>query len=177
MKSNFGKGNHSSCTSYLKWPGQICPSPQCWTIWRRSLQILFTKLLKSHQLNQAYSLYHWLPYSLSHQKWPTFIDSSTLLLFSRNPGSPNTYSIYIPRHRFSHTSSGTSTPLLSINSDSITVSSWTPFAVSTLFHYKQAPPGYFLLPPYTIMNPNQTHTASTFNAQTAQCHHPLSILL
>ena len=131
---NFWKGNHSSCTSHLKWLRQIRPSPQCWTIWRRSLHLLFTELSNSKWLNQGHYLYHLPSHSLTHQQWPTFIDPSTLLLYSRNPGNPNTYSIHIPRHRFSHTYSETSTPLLSTNSVPITVSSLTPFVVSTLFH-------------------------------------------
>ena len=61
----------------------------------------------------------------------------TLLLYSRSPGCPNTYSIYIPRYRLSNTSSGTSTPLLSTSSVPITVIFWIPFAVSTPFHSKQ----------------------------------------
>ena len=134
----FLTGKCSSCTTNLKWPRQIWPSPQCWTICWSTLHLLFTNSLKSNLLNQGYFLHHWLPHSPSHQKWSTFINSSTLLLYSRIPGGPNFYSIYIPRHRFSHTSSGTSTPLLSTSSVPITVSSWIPYAVSTLFHHKQA---------------------------------------
>ena len=126
---NFWKGNRSSCTSNFKWPRQIQPSQQCWTIWRRTLHLLFTKLPKSNRLNQGHYLYQWLTHSLTHQQWPIFINSSTILLYSKHPGSPSTYSIYIPRHRFSHTFSGTFTPLLPTIGVPITVSSWTPLAV------------------------------------------------
>ena len=173
----FLKGNRSSCTSNLKWPRQIRPSQQCWTILRRTLHLLFTKLPKSNQLNQGHYLYHWLSHSLSHQQLPTFINSSTLLIYSRHPGSPSTYSIYIPRHRFSHTSSGTSTPLLPTISVPITVFSWTPLLFqhfSTRNKHLQLLP---LLPKYIPQQPSPTHRASTLNTQTRQCHHPLLISL
>ena len=125
--------------------------------------------------NQGHYLYHWLPSSPSHQQWPTFIDTSTLLLYSRNPDSPNTYSIYTPRHRFSYMFSGTSTPLLPTNSVPITVSSWTPFAVSTLLHHKQISPTVPLA--HSVQQTSHTHRASTLNTQTRQHHHPLLIPL
>ena len=98
-----------------------------------------------HQINQvkpatSTTLSLPLAFPLSITPAMAHIDSSTLLLYSRHPGSPSTYSIYVPRHRFSHTLSGTSIPLLPTNSVPITASSWTPFAVSTLYHHKQASP-------------------------------------
>ena len=66
---NFWKGNRSSCTSNLKWTTQIRPSQQYWTIWRRTLHLLFTELAKSNRLNQQHYLYHWLSHLLSHQQW------------------------------------------------------------------------------------------------------------
>ena len=155
---NFWKGNRSSCTSNLKWPRQIQPSQQCWTIWRSTLHLLITKSPKSNRLDQGHYCYHWLSHSPSHQRWPTFIDSFTLLLYSRHPGSPNTNSIYFLRHRFSHTLSGTSTHLLPTNSVPITVSSWTLFAVSTLFHHKQASPTATPTSIHTTTNITHTHS-------------------
>ena len=172
---NFWKGNRSSRTSNLKWPRQIRPSQQCWTILRRTLHLQFTESPKSNRLNQGHHLYNWLPHSPLHQQWPTFIDPSTLLLYSRHPGSPNTYSIHIPRHRFSHTSSGTSTPLLPINSVPITVSSWTPVAVSTLYHHKQASPTVTPAPGHTTTNLIHTQSFNTHYSNQAKSHSPPSL--
>ena len=149
-------------------PRQIRPSQQCWTIWSRTLHLLFTESPKSNRLNQGHYLYNWLPHSPSHQQWPTFIDPSTLLLYSRHPGSPNAYSIHIPRHRFSHTFSCTSTPLLPTNSVPITVSSWTPFAVSTLYHHKQASPTGTLAPGHTTTNLTHTQSFNTHYSNQAK---------
>ena len=95
---HFWRGNRSLCTSNLKWAQQTHPSPQCYTIWRRTLHLLFATLHKSNHLLQAHHLHHWLPHSRSHQKWPTLIDPSTLLLYSRKPGIPLSYSILFHLH-------------------------------------------------------------------------------
>ena len=131
--------------------------------------------LIAHQITQVkpatsatLSVYHWLSHSLSHQQWPTFIDPSTLLLYSRHPGSPSTYSIHIPRHRFSHTFSGTSTPLLPINSVPIKVSSWTPVAVSTLYHHKKASPTATPAPRHTTTNLTHTQSFNTHYSNQAK---------
>ena len=97
---------------------------------------------------------------------------ATLLLYSRNPASPSTYWIHIPRHKFSHTFSGTSTPLLPTNSVPITVSSWTPFAVSTLYHHKQASPTVTPTPRHTTTH--LTHTQSFNTHYSSQAKSPLT---
>ena len=157
--------SRSSFTSHLKWPRQTRPSPQCWAIWKRTIHLLFTQSPKSNRLSQGHYLYYWLSHSLSHQKWPTFIDSSTLLLYSRNPESPNTYSICIPRHRFSHTLSGTSTSLLptsSVPSQSLAGPPLLSQHSSTRNNYPQLLP---LLPQYIPQQISPTHSASTPDTQ------------
>ena len=136
---HFWKGNRSLHTYSLKWPQQTRLSPQCWAIWRRTLNLLFTSSHKSNDLLKAHHLYHWLPHSPSHQKWPTLIDPLTLLLYSRKPGNPHLYSIFIPRYRFSYTSTGTTTPSLPSCSVLITVTHWLPFAATTHFFSKHQP--------------------------------------
>ena len=60
-------------------------------------------------------------------------------MYSQKPGSPLTYSIFIPRYRFSYTSSGTTTSSPPSCSVPITVTHWLPFVVTTHFFSKHQP--------------------------------------
>jgi hypothetical protein len=129
---HFWRGHRSSRKSSLKWPHQIRPSTTCRAIWRKTLHLLFTDSARSTRILPAHCLHSWLPNSPYHQLWPTNIDPSTSLLFTKLAGS-NSYIIYSPRNRFSYYPTPTNSSTLPTESVPITVTQWLPFAAITQY--------------------------------------------
>jgi hypothetical protein len=129
---HFWGGHRSSRKSSLKWPHQIRLSTTCWAIWRKTLHLLFTDSARSTRILPAHCLHSWLPNLPYHQLWPTYINPSTSLLFTKLAGS-NSYIIYSPRNWFSYYPTPATSSTLPIESVPITVSRWLPFAAITQY--------------------------------------------
>ena len=87
------KGHRSSCKSSLTWPHLIRPSSAWWVVWHKTLHLLFTDSVRSTKILPQYCLHSWYPKAPSHQLWPTFINPSTSILYTRL-SQHNSFRIY-----------------------------------------------------------------------------------
>jgi hypothetical protein len=138
IDSLFWRGHRSSRKSSLKWPHQIQPSTTCWAIWRKTPHLLFTDSTRSTRILPAHCLHSWLPDLPYHQLWPTHIDPSTSLLYTKLAGG-SIYIIYSPRNWFSYYSTPTNSSTLPTKSVPITVTRWLPFAAITQYAKRSSP--------------------------------------
>jgi hypothetical protein len=135
---HFWRGHRSSRKSSLKWSHQIRPSNTCWAIWRKTLHLLFTDSVRSTRILPAHCLHSWLPNSPYHQLWPTHIDPSTSLLYTKLAGG-STYIIYSPRNGFSYYPTPATSFTLPTESFPITVTRWLPFAAISQYAKRFSP--------------------------------------
>jgi hypothetical protein len=165
IDSHFWRGHRSSQKSSLKWPHQIQPSSACWAIWHKTLHLLFTDSARSNRILPAHYLHSWLPNLPYQQFWPTYIDPSTSLVFTKLAGV-NSYTIYSPRNQFIYYPTPTNSSTLPMTSVPITVTQWLQFAAIT--NMPRDPPWHWsprLLTPhpslyltYTSQGKYQTHS-------------------
>ena len=167
IDSHFWRGHRSSRKSSLKWPHQIWPSSTRWAIWCKTLHLLFTYSARSTRILPAHCLHSWIPNSPYHQIWPTYIDPSTSLLFTKLAGS-NSYIIYSPRNRFNYYPTPTNSSPLPTESVLITATRWLPFAAITQYSMRsptaQVPKAPHPTPPHhTSQISAQVNTRSMQN--------------